>query len=89
MGLLYSNYQANPTTNLNVNAVSGALTKTFRNSYFVRYHMYSKLAEVYLDGKNPHYVVVQTMLCGDKEFLSEVIDKKDYDEMFEAEEKKK
>lgn len=33
MGILYSHYEANPKTNLNINAVSGTLTKTFKDSY--------------------------------------------------------
>ena len=90
MGLLYSHYEANPTTNIKVNAVSGTLIKTFRKSFFKRFHMKSTMADYVFDEKKPRIssngneiVVLQIMLCGDNEFLAELIYKKDYDEMFE------
>ena len=91
MGLLYSHYEANPTTNFKVNAVSGTLTKTFRKSFFKRFHMESDMADYIFDedkpslsrySSDPEIVVLQVMLCGDNEFLAELIYKKDYDEMF-------
>ena len=90
MGLLYSHYEANPTTNIKVNAVSGTLIKTFRKSFFKRFHMNSITAKCVFDENNPslgdyskEIVVLQIMLCGDNEFLAELIYKEDYDEMFE------
>ena len=96
MGLLYSHYEANPTTNFKVNAVSGTLTKTFRKSFFKRFHMKSDMADYIFDEtkpslKNQRYcnsaevVVLQVMLCGDNEFLAELIYKEDYDELFNVE----
>lgn len=95
MGLLYSHYEANPTTNVKVNAVSGTLTKTFRKSFFKRFHMNSRMADYIFDedkpslkgsgySSAPEIVVLQVMLCGDNEFLAELIYKEDYDEMFES-----
>lgn len=95
MGLLYSHYEANPTTNVKVNAVTGTLTKTFRKSFFKRFHMNSRMADYIFDEdkpslKGPEYssapeiVVLQVMLCGDNEFLAELIYKEDYEEMFES-----
>lgn len=88
MGLLYSHYEANPTTN--INAVSGTLIKTFRKSFFKRFHMKSSMADYVFDEKTPslgkyseEIVILQIMLCGDNEFLAELIYKEDYDEMFE------
>ena len=100
MGLLYSHYSANPTTNVNVNAVSGTLTKTFRKSYFITCEFNSYLAYGLFDDDSPNLgekgdygyvkgrkiVVLQIMLCGDEKILVEVIDKEDYDEMFGIEE---
>lgn len=98
MGLLYSNYQANPTTNIQVNAVSGTLTKTFRKSFFKRFHMNSETAQhVFNERKptlrsstlyytEPEIVVLQIMLCGDNELLAELIYKEDYDEIFKVKE---
>ncbi len=95
MGLIDNHYEANPITNINVNAVSGTLIKTFKDSYFVRFHMNSTFAKRYFQEKNPfretngketEIVIVQCMLCGDGEFLVEVIDKIDYDKIFEIKE---
>lgn len=90
MGLLYSHYEANPTTNIKVNAVSGTLVKTFRKSFFKRFHMKSSMADYVFDEEKPslgnrseEIVILQIMLCGDNEFLAELIYKEDYDEMFE------
>ena len=90
MGLLYSHYEANPTTNIKVNAVSGTLNKTFRKSFFKRFHKDSRTADYVFNVYKPRVeeygneiVVLQIMLCGDKEFLAELIYKEDYDEIFE------
>ena len=53
MGLLYSHYEANPTTNFKVNAVSGTLTKTFRKSFFKRFNMKSDMADYIYDETKP------------------------------------
>lgn len=101
MGLLYSHYEANPITNNNINAVSGTLVKTFRKSYFVTCDFHSYLAEGLFDkekpnlGKEGYYgyeqgkeiVILQTMLCGEDRILVEVINKEDYDELFNLESK--
>lgn len=91
MGLLYSHYEANPTTN--VNAVSGTLRKTLRKSFFKRFHIKSTMADYVFDNKKPRLkdggneiVVLQIMLCGDNEFLTELIYKEDYEEIFDIKE---
>ena len=88
MGLLYSKYVANPTITTQINAVSGTLQKTLRKSFFKRFHMNSSLAEE-IFGKQRIYgkdiVVLQIMLCGEKEFLMEAIYEKDYEELFKKE----
>lgn len=88
MGLLYSHYEANPTTK--VNAVSGTLVKTFRKSFFKRFHMNSRMADCIFDEDEPslhgaEIVVLQIMLCGNNELLAEIIYKEDYDELFNVE----
>lgn len=101
MGLLYSHYEANPITNNNINAVSGTLVKTFKKSYFVTCTFNSYLAKGLFDkeepnlGKEGYYeyvkgqkiVILQTMLCGENRILVEVINKEDYDELFNLESK--
>lgn len=94
MGILYSHYEANPKTNLNINAVSGTLTKTFKDSYFVRFEKGSRMEDCYFDEnycyrdnenqtKKIEIIVLQVMLCGDGSYLVEAIDKEKYEKMFE------
>lgn len=96
MGLLYSHYESNPKTNLNINAVSGTLTKTFKDSYFVRFEKGSKMEERCFNdkycyryseflNKKIEIVVLQVMLCGEDSYLVEAIDKEIYEKMFERE----
>ena len=62
MGLLYSNYEANPITNnsLNINAVSGTLTKTYRDSFFKRFHKNSVSEHFYFRENCPSRVIDQS-----------------------------
>lgn len=92
MALLYNNYE----NNMKVNAVSGTLTKTFKDSYFVRFDKGSRMEDNYFDDRKSfrtddyaeiEIVVLQVMLCGDDTFLVEAIDKKDYDKLFKKENK--
>lgn len=102
MGLLYSHYEANPVTNNNINAVSGTLVKTFKKSYFITCEFGSYLAKGLFDKEKPNLgyqsvysnyargnevVVLQTMLCGENRLLVEVINKEDYDKIFNLENK--
>ena len=50
MGLLYSNYECNPVTNntLKINACSGGIYKTYKESWFTKFHLESDLAETLL-----------------------------------------
>lgn len=57
MGLLYSNYEANPVTNNTLNAVSGTLTKTYRDSYFTRIKMQSVNEHFYFRESKPSRVI--------------------------------
>lgn len=63
---------------LNINAVSGTLIKSHPKSRIVRFHMKSGMAGTAFDVKQPEInhekvVILQVMLCGDKEFLVEYI----------------
>lgn len=55
MGLLYSHYEANPVTNnsLKINAVSGTLTKTHIDSYFVNFQKESPMEHFYFREDRP------------------------------------
>lgn len=61
---------------LNFNSVSGTLIKSHADSIITRFHMNSPMAEKVFHEKNPKcndkdIIVLQVMLCGDKEFLVE------------------
>lgn len=91
MGLLYSHYEANQK----INAVSGTLTKTFRDSYFVRFKKGSQMEREYLNDKRCYrrddystktdIVVLQVMLMSEENYIVEAIDKEKYEKMFEME----
>lgn len=97
---MFNNYST--TTNKTVvsnhiNAVSGNITKTYVNSFFLRFHLKSELANRLLSPRpcykckragdmyeESHLVqVVQMVICGDMEVIAEVIFKEDYEEMLE------
>ncbi len=77
-----------------INAVSGTMVKNYKDSFMLRFHMKSSMADGIFD-IHPHIntnyegskrvVVLQIMLCGDQEFLAEVMWKDDFDKMFEIE----
>ena len=84
---MFNNYTSNPTASIKVNSVSGTLAKTLKDSFFVRFHMNSHYAEkifndFYPNINNTPIVVLQVMICGDKEFLAEVITKENYEKVF-------
>lgn len=87
MALLYNNYE----NNMKINAVSGTLTKTYKDSYFVRFQKGSQMEANYINDKksfrtdgynNIEVVVLQIMICGNDTFLIEAIDKEKYEKMF-------
>lgn len=88
--MLNSYNVSNPQT-VNINAVSGTIVKNYKDSFILRFHMKSAMAETLLDikprlQKYREYepvVVLQVMLCGDQEFLAEVMWKEDFDKMYE------
>ncbi len=92
----YSNKQS-----LNINAVSGTILKTYKDSFMLRFHMNSQVADKLLS-KNPTLqrkhqgeyssydqsdpvVVLQVMICGDQQLLAEVMWKEDFDKLFNDE----
>lgn len=67
---------------LNINAVSGTLIKSHPKSRITRFHMTSGMANTAFSVEQPNIkgknvVILQVMLCGDKEFLVEYIREED------------
>ena len=84
-----NNIVNNVSTKIKINAVGGTLVKNYTKSFFVRFHMNSDYARQLLC-EHPHIsdynrysqtpvVVLQVMLCGDKELMAEVMYKDDFD----------
>lgn len=76
---------------IHINAVNGTIVKNYKCSFILRFHMRSEMAERLLS-KEPWLmhnrehkpaVVLQVMLCGEKELLAEVMWKDDFDKIFE------
>lgn len=55
----------------------GTLMKTHPKSWFKKYHLESPMANS-LHTKNGDIIILQSMLVGDKEVLSELVDKKEF-----------
>ena len=105
----YSRNSYNNPQTVNINAVSGTIVKNYKDSFILRFHMESEMAESLLSkepqlvrrvishGSYPHdweekvkepVVVLQVMLCGEQEFLAEVMWKDDFDKMYEPQTEK-
>lgn len=59
MGLLYTNYESKPVTNnsLKINAVSGTLTKSNRNTFFVKIEKDSAMEHFYFREEHPSRII--------------------------------
>lgn len=76
--------------NLNINAVSGAIVKNHRKSWFQRFHLESATAKrLLVEGGHKHnsfsdavkkdVVVLQMVICGNMEVIAECIYKDDFE----------
>lgn len=91
---MFNSYDVSNPQTVNINAVSGTMTKNYKDSFILRFHMKSLMADKLLtkDPKLQKYseeepvIVLQVMLCGDQEFLAEVMWKEDFDKMYERKE---
>lgn len=82
MGLLYSNYETNNT--LKINACSGGIYKTYKESWFDKFHLRSAMADS-LFNPNGSTIVLQMVLCGENEVMAELIKKEDFDKYLKIE----
>lgn len=77
MGLLYSN-------TLKINACSGGIYKTYKESWFNRFNLKSMMANG-LFQSNKSTIILQMVICGENEVIAELIKKEDFDKYFEEE----
>lgn len=80
MGLLYSN----TSNTLKINACSGGIYKTYKESWFNRFHLKSAMANG-LFQSNKSTIILQMVICGENEVIAELIEKEDFDKYFEEE----
>lgn len=92
---MFNSYNVSNPQEVNINAVSGTIVKNYRDSFILRFHMKSAMAETvlsrnprlqerdYRDSEYKPIVVLQVMLCGEQELLAEVMWKEDFDKMYE------
>lgn len=96
---MFNRYSIDNSQSIKINAVSGTIVKNYKESFILRFHMKSPLADKLLDASpelkvpdsNYKYkpaVVLQVMLCGEQELLAEVMWKSDFDDLFELKENK-
>lgn len=83
---MFNKYNNMQSVSNHVNAVSGQITKTYKDSYFKKFHLTSQLANNLFEKNtklNANPVVIQMVICGDMEVIAELIDREKYNEMFE------
>lgn len=76
----------NNSVSHHVNAVSGNIIKTYKDSFFERFHLQSTLATNLLSDlpklNNKRVVIIQMTICGDMEVIAEIMYQSDYDKLF-------
>lgn len=82
MGLLYSNYEVN--NQVKINACSGGIYKTYKESWFDRFSLNSWMAKSLFEPNNST-VILQMVLCEKDEVMAELIKKEDFDKYFKEE----
>lgn len=94
---MFNSYEYNPTQKVNINAVTGTLSRTCEKSFFLSCGVNSPTFERLMsDNPNLHVrdeppygrervVILQSMLMGDNRVMFEVIKKSDYEELRNAE----
>jgi len=64
------------------------ITKSYKNSYFIRFHLKSEFSECILcedardmNNKKERIVVLQMLICEDMQVIAEIMKKIDYEEL--------
>lgn len=84
MGLLYSDNSVKTTNNIKINACSGGIYKTYKESWFERFHLQSKRSDALLDYDNHSTIVLQMVVCGDMEVMAELIKSNDLEKYLKS-----
>lgn len=99
MGLLYTDNSVRMNNTLKINACSGGIYKTYKESWFTRFDLNSPLAETlfkpydnkmttaivgYKTYQKETVIVLQMVISGNNSVIAEVIREKDFNKYFEA-----
>lgn len=91
------NQKINNQTEISINACSGGIYKTYKESFIKRFHLKSELSnevlsdnptmllktgKSYPEKERVDIVIVQVVICGDMEVIAEIIKKEDFDKYF-------
>lgn len=88
---MFNSYNVSNPQNVSINAVGGTIVKNYKKSFIMRFHMNSAVAKSVLDkiprlDKRP-IVVLQVMICGEKELLAELMWEEDFNKLYEPQTK--
>lgn len=71
-------------TKINIQACSGGIYRSCKESQFVRFHVNSRFAEKLMDEKEGSTcIILQMILHGNDYLIAEIIDEKKYQDMFD------
>ena len=59
MGLLYTNYNSTNNNTLKINACSGGIYKTYKESWFLRFNLKSNLADILFRKEGIYYSSIE------------------------------
>ena len=76
---MFNTYTYNPTQKVNINSVSGTLSKTCKDSYFQCCQIGSTKFDNIVNGRT--VVILQAMIMSDKYVMFEVITSKDFEKL--------
>lgn len=84
---MFNSYEYNPTQKVNINAVSGTISRTCEKSFFVYGEIGSPVMKNLMDEKpirdGKPVVVLQSMCIGNNYMMFEVMREKDFEELKE------
>jgi hypothetical protein len=74
-------FDRNVSVSNHVNATSGNIVKTYKESYFKTFSLSSSYADKLLSA-NSDIIIIQMTLCSEVKVIAELIKKENYDKLF-------
>lgn len=66
---------------LKITTCSGGIYKTYKESWFKKFHLESPLAKALFE-PDESTIILQMVICGENEVIAELIRKEDFDKYF-------